>query len=226
MANEGHDIVLMLASTKLSLYAGDRILNLDFTPETVRDIDVKNKEGLTNLVTAFIQNNKLTPAQIFFVLAETVCFSKDFAITDPANLAKVDADAQDFLDAIPFNSVISKIYKTASAERVVGANQELIDTILDAFTRKGFGLSALVPANIYPGHGIEQELTAEFAKTVLGDRQITTVGSMVGPELKEDSHELSATKALGRPTGIRLYILIGVFVLGLTVLGILLFMRK
>lgn len=224
MASEGHDIVILLTNSKLYFYSGDGIISLDFPPEVVHDMDIKNKEALSNLVSVFIQNNKLSPAQIYFVLSETVCFSRDFAISDPANTEKVDADAQNFLDSIPFNTVISKIYKTASAQRVVGANQDLIDTILDAFAVKGFGLTALVPANIYHDFGAENQLTPTFAKAVLSEKELTTKGSMINAEPKTDGHEISTTIAKGK-TQLRLYILIGVFVLGLLILGVLLLNR-
>lgn len=226
MANEGSDIVLFLTNGKLYIYAGDGIINLDFPPEIVFDMDVKNREALVNLMGTFVQNNKLTPAQIFFVLSETVCFSKDFAVKDPANTTKVDVDAQKFIDAVPFNNVISKVYKTAAVVRVVCANQDLIDSILDVFTARGFGLTALVPANIYHNFGHEIQLSPDFAKVIIRDRQIATAGSMVNAEPKTDEHEISATKAQGKPVGWRLYILIGVFVLGLIILGVVLLMRR
>jgi len=225
MANEGGDIVLFLTSGRLYLYVGDGILTLEFPPEIVRDMDVKNKEGLSNLVTVFIQNNKLVPAQIFFALSESVCFSKDFKVTDPLNTTKVDADVQSFIDAIPFNSVISKVYKTPAMYRVVGTNQDMIDVIMDAFTVKGFGLSALVPSNIYHNFGGINALTPEFAKTVLEDKQMAASGTMVSTEPKENGSEIEATKAQGKKVNYRLYILIGIFVLGLIILGVALLMR-
>ncbi|HKC05026.1 MAG TPA: hypothetical protein VKC54_04105 [Patescibacteria group bacterium] len=225
MANEGRDIVLFLANGRLYIYLGDGIVVLEFPPEVVRDIDIKNKEALANLVITFIQANKITPAQIFFVLSESVCFSKDFKVADSLNTTRVDADVQSFIDSIPFNSVISKIYKTPTTYRVVGSNQDLIDVILDVFISKGFGLTALVPANIYHNFGHQDQLSMDSAKAILGDKEMAIAGSMVSTEVKNVEHEIAATKAQGKPINYRLFILIGVFVLGLVILGVVVLMR-
>jgi len=225
MANEGRDIVLFLTRGKIYLYAGSAVMSMSFPEGAVRDVDVVNQESLTKSVTSFIQTNNLTPAQIFFVLAESACFSKDFAVNSQLSVPALEAEIQDFINSIPFESVVSKVYKTATVERAVASNQELIDIIMDVFTAKGFGLTALVPANIYSKYAGEDELTSDFARTILGDKEKAVSGSLVGASTQSDGHEISTTKASGEPSKLRLYILVGVFVAGLIFLGVILLMR-
>ena len=215
MAQEGRSVVLFLGRDRFYLYDGGEILALQFPANLVHDLEVKDRNGLYNLVTVFIQNNKLTPAQIYFVLSESVCFSKD--LPD-------EAGANEFIDTIPFSAVVSKTYKTANAVRVVGSNQDLIDTIFNAFEDKGFGVSALVPANIFPDIGVATELTPAGAVSVLGKKDEIVAASMVGERVVKEQ-EL-ATSQTAVPKNKLLPYLIAGFVVLLVVLVVLIVTRK
>lgn len=224
MAQEGKNEVLFLVRDRFYLYDGSAVLTLEFPVNIVHDLDVKDRDGLYNLISSFIQNNKLVPSQLFFILSESVCFSKDFTVGSPAEAAKIEAETKEFIDAIPFSSVVSKVYKTANTLRVVGSNQDLIDTIFDAFETKGFGVSALVPANIFPDFGMAVELTAAAALGVLGKKDMAVAASMVGERtVKEQQLATSQTAA---PKNKLLPYLIGVFaVLVIALVGLIIFRR-
>jgi hypothetical protein len=222
MQKEGKNEVLFLVRDRLYLYDGSAILTLEFPSNIVRDIDVKDRDGLFNLVTTFIQNNKLLPAQLFFVLSESVCFSKDFTVGTPTSSTKTDAEIKEFIDTIPFSSVVSKTYKTASSIRVVGSNQDLIDTIFDAFENKGFGVSALVPANIFPDFGVAIDLTADKAQNVLDKKDMAVSASMVGERtVKEQTLATSQTAVPKNKLLPYLIILFAILIITLVVLVIL-----
>jgi len=224
MAQEGKNEVLFLVRDRLYLYDGSAILTLEFPSNIVRDIDVKDRDGLFNLVTTFIQNNKLLPAQLFFVLSESVCFSKDFTVGGPTASAKTDAETKEFLDTIPFSSVVSKIYKTANTLRIVGSNQDLIDIIFNAFESRGFGVSALVPANIFPDFGIATDLTADKAQSVLDKREMAVAASMVGERTVKE--QALATSQTAVPKNKLLPYLIIVFAVLIITLVTLVIIRK
>jgi hypothetical protein len=224
MAQEGKNEVLFLVRDRLYLYDGSAILTLEFPPNIVRDIDVKDGNGLTGLVTTFIQNNKLLPAQLFFVLSESVCFSKDFNVENPADTPKTDTEIKEFIDTIPFSSVVSKTYKTANTIRVVGSNQDLINTIFNAFESKGFGISALVPANIFPDFGIATDLTADKAQNVLDKRDLAIAASMVGERMVKE--QTLATSQTAVPKNKILPYLIIVFAVLIIALVVLVIIRK
>jgi len=222
MAQEGKNEVLFLVRDRLYLYDGSAILTLEFPSNVVRDIDVKDRDGLFNLVTTFIQNNKLVPAQLFFVLSESVCFSKDITTAGPADAAKTDTETKEFIDTIPFSSVVSKVYKTANVLRVVGSNQDLIDTIFSAFEGKGFGVSALIPANIFPDFGVATDLTADKAQRVLDKREMAVAASMVGERMvKEQTLATSQTAVPKNKLLPYLIIIFAVLIISLIVLVVL-----
>jgi hypothetical protein len=224
MAQEGRNEVLFLVRDRLYLYDGSAVLTLEFPANIVHDIDVKDRDGLFNLVTTFIQNNKLLPAQLFFVLSESVCFSKDFTVATPADAAKVEAETKEFLDTIPFSSVVSKSYKTANTLRVVGSNQDLIDTIFNAFEEKGFGVSALVPGNIFPDIGVISDLTPASAASILSKKDLAVAASMVGERMVKEQQ--LATSQTAVPKNKMLPYLIGVFAVLIITFIILMVIRK
>lgn len=218
MADNKGDTVIFLERDRFYLYNGGAILNLIFPPNVSQDLDVKDKDAFFNLVTTFIQNNKLEPSQIFFVISEAACFSKDFTVKNPADTSKVEEDSQKFIDAVPFSVVLSKIYKATMFHRVVATNMDLVDTIVDAFTGKGFGLTAVLPANIYPEYGASRELTVDFAKHVVDTRDKISISNMVGEKvIQEDHSDVSTSTTKEHKSKLLLYLIVGFVVL----LGIL-----
>lgn len=224
MAQEGKNEVLLLVRDRFYLYDGSAVLTLEFPPNIVQDVDVKDADGLHDLITLFIQNNKLVPAQLFFILSEAVCFSKDFPVVAAADVPQIESGIKDFIDAIPFSSVVSKVYKTPTAIRVVGSNQDLIDTIFGAFENKSFGISALAPANIFPDFGNITDLNPETAQKILDKRESVIAASMVGERTVKEQQ--LATSQTAVPKNKMLPYLIGVFALLIIILIIVLVMRK
>ena len=223
MAQEGKNEVLFLVRDRFYLYDGSAVLTLEFPPNIVHDVDVKDRDGLHDLITSFIQNNKLVPAQIFFVLSEAVCFSKDFSIGSPADAGKIEAETKEFIDAIPFSSVVAKVYKTPTTIRVVGSNQDFIDTIFVALEAKGFGISALIPANIFPDFGTAPDLNPETAQNILNKRDAVIAASMVGERTVKEQQ--LATSQTAVPKNKLLPYLIGGFALLLIILVAMIVMR-
>lgn len=193
MQKEGKNEVLMLTRNRIYLYDGTTILTLDIPTTIVSDLDIKDRDGLINLITTFIQNNKLLPAQIYFVLAESICFFKDIQIESSSDLVKTEEMVTEFTESIPFSSVLAKTYKSVNMWRVVGSNQDLIDTIFEAFADRGFGLSALVPAIIFVDLASVTELTIDKAQIILSKKELAVENSMVG-EQKVLDQQLTTTQ--------------------------------
>lgn len=212
MTSEGKNEVLMLTRNRIYLYDSLNILALDLPTTVVRDLDIKDRDGLYNLIVAFIQNNKLLPAQIYFILAESVCFSKELPVDATTDLVKNEALALEFTETIPFSSVISKTYKSPTSWRVIGANQDLIDTIFEAFASKGFGLSALVPAIIFPDLAVAVDLTVQKAQIILAKRDVAVSNSMVGEQIGKNQ-QLTTTRTAVPKNKILPYLIIAFVVL-------------
>ncbi len=224
MANEGKDGVLMLTRDKLYLYDGSAVLELNLPSNVIHDLDVKDRDGLFNLVSTFIQNNKLIPAQLFFVLGGSVCFVSDITVTSTTDPAKATALVQEFIDTIPFSLVLSKIYKSPTAWRVIGVNQDLVDAVFAAFGNRGFGLSALIPAIVFPDLAMSRDLSIPNAQLILNKKNATIEASMVGEKTMQDQ-QLTTTQTAVPKNKLLPYLLIGFGVL-FAILVAVLIMRK
>src|SRR5664279_948805 len=104
------------------------IVEFRFVPEIVRDLDIVNKDLLENIIKMFLQGNKLPPSNLTVVLADNAIFTKDFFPTentlsqpepenestttklkvDPAIQVELQNQAKQFVEHIPFESIISK----------------------------------------------------------------------------------------------------------------------
>jgi hypothetical protein len=98
-----------------------------------------------------------------------------------------------------------------------------VDTIFEAFATKGFGLSALIPASIYPELVTATDLKANIAQMVLTKRDYAVANSLVGEKVVRDQ-SLTTTKT-AVPKNKMLPYLIGVFALLITILIVLLVRR-
>lgn len=220
---EGKNEVLMLTRDHLYLYDGGAVLSLDFPPSVIKDLDVKDRDGLFNLITNFIQSNKLVPAQIYFILSDSVCFIKDFSVVSTTDPEKANAMVDEYTNVIPFTNTITKVYKTPNTWRVVSINEDLVDTVFEAFGARGFGLSALTPASVFQELAMATDLTPEKAQLVLSKKALTIKSSMVGERSATDNELTTTDTAV--PKNKMLPYLAGVFGVLILVLIILVVMR-
>ncbi len=176
MAETKEVIVLFLEKTRLSIFDGDKIVRVSFPTNTIRDLDVIDRSGLDSLLDDFIKNGKLTPVNILFVLADTVCFSKEITVTD---LVTISTETKDFLEVVPFDQIISKSYRSQNGIRVIATNEELIDAIKEIFERDGFTVEALAPSVIFPIFTTKRSFDDEIAKNIIASRNVMRQGNML-----------------------------------------------
>jgi hypothetical protein len=176
MAGEGRDAVIFLDKNRLFVYDGNGVLRLDIPENIVRDVDIIDKSGFDSIVDSFIKTRKLSLAQVWVVLSDGLCFSKDVAQTDPL---KVENDVRDFLEAVPFDQVLSKRYRAGGGVRVIATNLEYIEAITEIFEREGFSVEGIVPGAIFPGFNVKKVLDVEFAKYILDNKSLMRTGNML-----------------------------------------------
>jgi len=225
MANGGDDLMIFLSTGRLFMSDGARILVYDFPQGIVTDWDVTNRGVFQDSLANFIIVNKIEPSPITFILSEQACFSKDIVIKEPE---KLDEATAMFLDAVPFNYVISKVYRVGSGVRVIAGNKDMIDSVAEVFEDKGFPLFAVVPAAIFPEVGSKAELDMQFVKAVSDNKVLIQTGNMVTPKAlppeiaAEHSQPITTTKA---SSGFLPY-LIGVGAIAIVVLIVLVMLRR
>lgn len=215
-----------MGAGKIFFSDGNRVLQYEIQPTTIRDWDLVSKESLQDTLNAFVSANNLEPSDITFVLSGAACFSQDIMIKDQA---KIDEEVGKFVDAVPFNYVISKVYKIGGGVRVIVANKDVVDAIAEVFEGRGFPLFAVVPAAIFPQVGTKQELDMQFVKVITDNGELVRGGNMITP--RKISPEIMAANAQPAITTTKassgyLPYLIGVGALAIIVLVALILLRK
>lgn len=176
MAVDGRDAVLFLDRNRLFIYSGGSVLKLEIPINVVRDLDVIDKTGLDSLIDTFVKAKKLESSRLWLVLADAVCFTKDFTQPDPV---KLEGEIKDFLEAVPFDQIISKRYRAQRGIRVIVTNLELVESISEIFEKVGFSLEGLVPGAIFPGFNTKKILDLDFAKYILENKNLIRQGDML-----------------------------------------------
>lgn len=233
MRSHNHPIILFIDRFGFSIFQ-DTLPNIprfNFTPDIVSNLDVVNKDQFTNLITTFIQINKIVPSSFAVILSDTVIYTKDLINkVTPATNPIVDMgsehkdEIQNFLENIPFEEVLAKVIKTGELSRIVAANKDLIMTIANVFTNKGSVMDAIVPSFLYgPKVNFAGGLTQENIQVILGGSEIFRVGNLLTDQQKvasPQSTEAEIDKNNKKPQNLRQYILVGVLVTLLVILAV------
>lgn len=222
MTEGGRDLILFLERNRIFAYAGGEVMQLDLPTSILRDLDIVDKSAFNQIVDAFIKNKRITPMGVWLVLAESVCFSKDI---DNKDTVKSKQEIKDFLEAVPFDQVISKYFKTQTGIRVVATNFELVEAIVEIFEREGFVVDGVVPAAIFPGFGAKRLLDIDFAKYVLAHRDLGQTANMLPNTIIPKNNREAGVPEKPQKNKMLPY-LVGVFVALFVVLTAVLFFRK
>lgn len=221
MAGEGRDAVLFLDKNHLFVFDGNGIINLEIPVGLIRDVDVIDKSGFDTLVNDFIKAQKLSPAKLWIVLAESICFSKEL---NPKIPTELENEIKDFLEAVPFDQILYKKFKGATGVRIIATNLELAEAVGEIFERNAFGLAGIVPQALFAGFNTRKTLDLEFAKTVLLNKNIMKQGNMLARVEVEKPQPQEMPRESKKQGKMLPYLIIG-FVVLLSILGVVLYMR-
>ncbi|MEK7517629.1 MAG: hypothetical protein AAB583_03700 [Patescibacteria group bacterium] len=235
MFSKNNPVVLLLDRSGFSLFQGTlvNILKFPFTPDTVANLEVVNKDQLFTLISSFIDKNRIYPSIIIVVLADAVVYEKDFSkVASSSNQKTLDfadkeqqqIEIQNFLQKVPFEEILAKVIKTEAMTRLVAANKDLIFSTTDPFAKKGFLVEAIVPAFLYGQNAnFANGLTPDIARLVLKKQELLKVANLLidqqetaisqGPDENEKGKEPKRN--------LMPLILIAIFIVLLIVLGIM-----
>ena len=104
-SNKKQNGVLWLDKAGLSLYLEKKpFIRLNFTPDTVSNLEIIDKLKLENLVHSFISQNNLGGISLILIIASDILFEKDWTL--PLTDAQVKEEA-DFIDNVPFENIVT-----------------------------------------------------------------------------------------------------------------------
>ncbi len=215
-------------------------LRFTFTTDTVGHMDVLSIDKLTGQLTSFITNYKLPSASILLILSDRMLFCKEFNLIAPDS--SENEDIKNFLDMVPFEHVLSKVYKLDRKIIVAATNQDFINVFTRAF-KVSSQIDVCIPSFLLGKEfNLDKGLSNEYARLLiekLGSIKMwslpldhdyvapvlpksRTVNNAHSDNLK-DSTDLQPEDQpkLNKPNNTRIFAMVGIFLL---LIGILVFM--
>lgn len=181
-------------------------ISMEIPPDVFSDLELIDRKKIDLVIKKFITTNKLGPKNITILLSTQVTYDKDF----PRGSIEVEKNIEEFLELVPFESVISKKALFAGKIKVIAANKEFCDAVKSVFISSGFVISGIYPLS----------LCLELAPELQSSMDLNLVINKV-PELKDFNLMPTPEVALStidkeKPNKTRLYLLIAMMiVLGL-----------
>jgi len=168
----------------------ESVFSLFIPPEIYAEMEIKNVEIATKLLSDFVTTNKI-PVADYILLLQTPLFEKEFPL---APQEKLEALINLYLDYVPFDSVLSKRIKTDAGVLVIGANGDLIQAIHKMFEAVSSTIrftAALDGITLFPKGGMSA-LTFQAADTALKNEAIIRQESFsLTPLRSVDSFEMT-----------------------------------
>lgn len=217
--------ILFLDRNRFDLYEGasGRVLSFPFAPDVINALEVISPSSLENQLNAFLDQNSVPPANIVMVLSPNVLFEKDIVGLEAQ---QQEAQSQIFLDNVPFDSLITKIIPFDKGIRISTTNKSLCDNIKSALEKKGFLIEGVAPyeslgQNLYQTANLDNQNGPAIIKMYDSIKNnsfplVTTISQT--PKKNSDKTKKESDKKA--PTKIRMFLMIGVFVL---LIGIMVF---
>lgn len=207
------------------------VIQFPFPQDIVRDLEIINKELLRTTLEALFKSNSLSPARYIFVLSSNLLYEKPFK--DPKS-EQTQKEIQDFLDNVPFEHTGTIIFES-SESKMIATNKELYQTLGRIMETSGSSVECIIPAYIL-GVDVNQalamntQLLSELFHKATSLRQYSFLTDITPqarntekPKVVDEKSQEKEKETVEKKSNMRVFVLAGVFVLLLIVLGVLLF---
>ncbi len=191
------------------------LLQMDIPADVLSYFDVINKEKFYQIIQAFITANKVEPAPLLIIFAPQGTYEIDLA---GKSLGNANDDVQHFLDSVPYEKVLSRTYKLQDTIKVVAVNKDVYEVIRHGFEKVHFSTVAVVALpllqKVVPDIGTTLNLEVIANKfDAIKQYSFITLEEINNPGKPNQQHPDS-----NKPNPLRLYGLVGVFVVLIGVL--------
>ncbi len=203
-------------------------LRFTFTTDTVGHMDVLSIDKLIGQLTSFITNYKLPPSSILLILSDRMLFCKEINLIAPDSSEAEEVKL--FLDMVPFEHVLSKVYRLDRKIIVAATNQDFIDVFTHAF-KVSSQIEVCVPTFLLGKEfNLEKGLSKEYARLLIEKLNSIRMWTMpldhdyieVPVKTSESKSHLDNTREeadrqssdvqkSSKPNKIRMYAMLGVF---------------
>lgn len=215
------------------IFYGSNVKNLvalPLKPETIRDLEIVNKESLEKEVTTFIQTNKILPAYVTIILSNQLLFSKNFPpVTPQYSAEKLKEDIDAFLTYVPFQNPLNKTITTIKGTSVLVANGDMYIGLKQIFDANKFEVSSMIPLSLIAPHAGENfsasvgQLAQSKFDWIKQNGYVIVEPAQERSEATEEEYSEDDTKP--KKTN-RSFVMIGVVFMLIGVVSVLLLMQR
>lgn len=203
--------IIYLDTNKILFYIKESKLNfqLDITSEMLSDLEIVNKGKFTELIDLFFQKQSITGLEFdgILVFSQHITFEKSFS--EDTIKAQYE-EIQKFLSLVPFEDVLSNAYKINKKTKVIAINKALFDFIAETFKKNKVYISSAIPVAVLVE--VDNEFTKGLNFAVLAAKSASLKQYSI-IDLNANI-ELNKKNSIGiKKKDVRLYLLLGVFLL-------------
>lgn len=162
------------------------IINL--TTEIIQDLEIVSQSALERVIQNWLKESQLEPKTLAIYFVEENYFYQDLtAEVQGSN----DPQIKSFLENIPFNHIVAKIFPMQNGSRIAAINKSLLKPLITVLEKYGFTVLAATPA-FAVGINADNHFSKEIAKKSLQNQDIFKVYNFL--EAKEIEAKLAKEK--------------------------------
>ena len=187
MFADGKNILLFLTDKVLAVYSEDVKLNdrIEFPSKVYSDLKILDREKFKELVVELLARTNLRKQKAILALGESAVFVKSGDVTEDSD---EEVLIEQFENAIPFEAgKVGKLEIHDGALKLIGANREVYETIIEASKIFEWSIKAVVPVSAFGTTERETTLTPDEVASLLGGaKEIKEADLLAGGEVKRD----------------------------------------
>lgn len=223
MLGQKNWLVIMVGKSTLQLVGlgEEKIETISMPAEIINNMEVVDKDKLYTLITEWLKQRPHEMAEIIWLLSPDICFEHTLTSNEQD---KIDSETLQFLDSVPFEEVLSRIYKPLEWRQIIAVNKDLIMSLIQGFSLHGYTTKVVVPSRLIQADLI---LTAEIERNAIKHSSELLKESLVSPPSPIENAPItsSQTSTQGVKPKSTLPLLLGVFGVLLAILAFVIYLN-
>ena len=220
---KGNFGIFYIDNNKAYLYvsATGATLQVEIPADTMSYFDIINRDKFYQILQTVITANKIEPTPIVMLVPPAATYEMD--VTGKTQ-DEINTQTQQFLESVPFEKVLSRTYKIpADGSKVFATNKDLYEAVKHGFEKIKFSITSVISLTVLqrmmPDLGTSLNLEVIAAKV----DSIKQYSFMTSDVINNIVKTNQPTEEKEKPNPMRVYALVGVFVILLGVLGVMIY---
>ena len=219
MLGQKNIIVIYVGSHQLEIFGHSASTSsiLPLPPTIINNLEVVDRDGLYSLIATWAKTIPFVTTEIIWLLSPGVCFEQ--TLTD-AQKDLWDTLTIQFLDSVPFEETLSRVYNPSGGRTIIATNQDFINALIQGFAVQGYLTRAVVTAKSL---GVDSPLTVDSVKQITSNLSQILRDNLITPDASttiEPKKDQTAKPKSSLP------LLLGVFLTLLVILVFVIYLSK